>query len=93
MSNSIIVTVDGRELSYSPSDGMLSSWAKKKGIEIETHCLQGYCGACTCKIKSDSEQDKEKLVYSTDEVIAYVNDDEIIACQSRPLQNITLSPR
>lgn len=93
MGNPIIITVDGRELSYSSNDGMLTDWAKKKGVDIETHCLDGHCGACTCRIQSDSEKDKEKLVYSTDKVIAYVNDDEIISCQSRPLQNITLSPR
>lgn len=93
MSNSITVTVDGRELSYSPEDGVLTSWAKKKGISIEAHCLEGYCGACTCRVESKTEKDKEKLVQSTDDVIAFVQDDEIIACQSRPLQNITLSPR
>jgi ferredoxin len=90
MSKLIKVTVGGVELTYSSDDGMLTAWAKKKGIDIERHCGEGYCGACVCKIKSDKETDVSKLVETHTEIIACTGDDEIATCQSTPKQDITL---
>ena len=93
MNNSITVTVGGKQLSYSPDDGMLSAWAEKNNVPIETHCKEGFCGACVCGVSADDELDRNKLVSTTDDAIAYAGDNEIVSCQSMPLRDITLTLR
>lgn len=53
-------------------------------ISVEYHCREGFCGACRCKIL-EGEVD-----YTTDP-LAFIDDDEILLCCTKPLTNIKIA--
>ena len=60
-----------------PVVGTILQSLEKSNIAIESHCRDGYCGACSVKLKSGT------VGYTTDP-LGFVDDDEILACCSVP---------
>ena len=71
------------EFEFVEADRTLLQSLELHGVEIEYHCREGFCGACRCKLKSGA------VTYINDP-LAYVRDGEILACCSKPSQNIEI---
>jgi ferredoxin len=52
-------------------------------VETHSHCRDGFCGACRCKLQTGT------VNYTTDP-LAFIDDDEILPCCSVPTSNITI---
>tara|TARA_R110001583_G_scaffold195070_1_gene368930 strand:- start:377 stop:643 length:267 start_codon:yes stop_codon:yes gene_type:complete len=55
-----------------------------KNIESQSHCRDGFCGACRCIITSG------EVKYTTDP-LAYIEDNEILICCSIPITDIEIN--
>lgn len=81
--NALLITiVDQQSFSHSKEHSLLESIERNK-IEIQSHCREGFCGACRTKLV-DGE-----VEYSTDP-LAYIDDDEILPCCCVPISDITI---
>ncbi len=60
------------------------SYLEAQGREIHYQCLEGYCGACRCKIISG---EVEYPIFP----MAMIRDGEILTCCSRPLSDLELA--
>ncbi|MCF2947019.1 class I ribonucleotide reductase maintenance protein YfaE [Paraglaciecola aquimarina] len=56
---------------------------ERKEVEVQSHCRDGFCGACRCKLKSG------QVEYKVDP-LAFINDDEILTCCTIPITNIEI---
>lgn len=53
------------------------------GVVPESHCRDGYCGACKCKlVEGEVEYNKSPL--------AYVRDGEVLPCVARAVDSVKL---
>lgn len=53
------------------------------GYQPEYQCRNGLCGACRCHLMRGEVKEDEKM--------AFVSQDEILACRATPLDNIEIS--
>ena len=60
------------------------SYLEEQGIDVHYQCLEGYCGACRCKISSG---EVDYPIYP----MAMVRDGEILTCCSVPLNDLELA--
>ena len=56
---------------------------EKQKVEVHYHCREGYCGACRTKLISGNVE------YQTDP-LAFIDDDEILACCCKPTSDIEI---
>lgn len=68
----------------SATDKSTLSYLESQGQEIHYQCLEGYCGACRCKMVSG---EVEYPIFP----MAMVRDGEILTCCSRPVTDIVLA--
>jgi ferredoxin len=77
------ISVGGRIISFFDSDKNILNSLDRENIESHYHCRDGFCGACRCKlIKGSVEYPNEPL--------AYIDDDEILTCCSKPTSDIEI---
>ncbi|MDM7860785.1 class I ribonucleotide reductase maintenance protein YfaE [Alteromonas sp. ASW11-36] len=75
---------DGEPLTLRPSaKASILEALEIAQVEVQYHCRDGFCGACRCKIIEGS------VDYFTDP-LAFIDDDEILPCCSRPSSNIKI---
>jgi ferredoxin len=60
------------------------SYLEEQGIEVHYQCLEGYCGACRCKLVSG---EVEYPVFP----MACIRAGEILTCCSVPMTNLELA--
>lgn len=65
--------------------GTILESLEKASIQTEFHCREGFCGACRCRIKSG------EVEYTVDP-LAFIDDDEILPCVTKPLTDIEIEP-
>lgn len=70
---------DNENESEAPSKTVLQL-IRDEGLNPSFGCLEGFCGACRCKIKTGE-------VEHSDDTLAYMDDDEIIPCTARIKSN------
>lgn len=58
---------------------------EKEHIKVESHCRQGYCGACRVKVQGDVE-------YTT-EPLGFHRKGEVLACCSKPKSSLEIDVR
>ena len=63
----------------------LLNYLKLQGIDVHYQCLEGYCGACRCKIISG---EVDYPIFP----MACIRDGEILTCCSLPTDDIELAP-
>lgn len=63
--------------------GTILQTLEKANIQTEYHCREGFCGACRCKLKSG------EVEYVVDP-LAFIDDDEILPCVTRPTTDIEI---
>ena len=56
---------------------------EKAGVPTNSHCRDGFCGACRTKIVAGE-------VHYTTDPLAYIDDDEILTCCSIPVSDIEI---
>ena len=64
-----------RCLTPKSNDSLLQT-LESDGVNVQSHCRGGYCGACRTKVVKGS------VVYLT-EPLAFINDDECLPCICR----------
>ena len=86
-SNHLIVVSDsnnGEAVTIRPSvKASILEALEGAAVDVQYHCRDGFCGACRCKIISGS------VDYFTDP-LAFIDDDEILPCCSRPSSDIKI---
>tara|TARA_R110001583_G_scaffold7080_1_gene35217 strand:+ start:662 stop:892 length:231 start_codon:yes stop_codon:yes gene_type:complete len=65
------------------SAGSIHSALQAQGIELDSQCHSGFCGACRCKLKKGS------VKYSMDPMAA-LQPGEVLTCCSTPVGKVTL---
>jgi ferredoxin len=60
-----------------PVTGTILQTLEKSNVPVQSHCREGFCGACRVKLKQG------EVGYTTDP-IGFVDDDEVLACCSVP---------
>ena len=60
-----------------PVVGTILQSLESSNIRVESHCREGFCGACRVKVKKG-------LVDYINQPLGYVGDDEALACCSVP---------
>ena len=81
------ITYNGRllEKPFDPSRHKnLLSYLEEQGVEVHYQCLEGYCGACRCKLL---DGEIEYPIFP----MACVRDGEMLTCCSLPLGDLVLS--
>jgi ferredoxin len=77
------ISVEGRIISFFDSDKNILNSLDRERIESHYHCRDGFCGACRCKlVKGEVEYPMQPL--------AFVADDEILTCCSKPTTDIEI---
>lgn len=81
------ITYNGRLLE-TPFDGSRHkstlSYLEEQGIDVHYQCLEGYCGACRCKM---TKGEIEYPIFP----MACIRDGEILTCCSVPLTDLELA--
>lgn len=77
------ITVNNQTLNCLDNSDSILDTLEKNNVNIEYQCRDGYCGACRCKLL-DGE-----VKYFKD-VIAFLNEGEILTCSATPTSNITI---
>jgi ferredoxin len=81
--NTLLITVaDQQSFPHSKDHSLLESIEQSK-VDIQSHCREGFCGACRTKLVSG------EVEYTTDP-LAYIDDDEILPCCCVPISDITI---
>ena len=78
------IVVEGREIIFLEQDKNILNALEREGIESHYHCRDGFCGACRCKLE------KGNVEYPIPP-LAYIGDDEILTCCSKPTTDISIS--
>lgn len=81
--DSFIISIKDHKTVQHKADQTLLESLEGKSIEIQSHCRQGYCGACRTKLLCG------QVEYQTDP-LAYIDDDEILPCCCVPASNIEI---
>jgi ferredoxin len=63
--------------------GTILESLEKSNVPIESHCRDGFCGACRIKLKSG---EVEEVI----DPLAFLHDDEVLACCMRPKTKIEI---
>ena len=56
---------------------------EQANVATEFHCREGFCGACRCKLT------KGEVEYTVDP-LAFIDDDEILPCVTKPITDIEI---
>lgn len=81
--DSFMVTIKHHKTVQHPANNTLLETIELQQIEIQSHCREGYCGACRSKLICG------KVEYTTDP-LAFIDDDEILPCCCIPVSNIEI---
>ncbi|MCI2285967.1 class I ribonucleotide reductase maintenance protein YfaE [Colwellia sp. MSW7] len=69
-----------------PSIGSLLESLEKSGVTVESHCREGFCGACRIK------KTKGEVEYF-DNPIGYAGENEVLVCCSKAKTDIEIDIR
>ncbi len=83
MSDEIKVQVDDLMAIYVPKSQPILNSLEKHDIRIEYQCRSGYCGACRVKLL-------EGRVEYQEPPLAFLKENEIVTCCSRPITDIKI---
>jgi ferredoxin len=78
----LVITLSDGSTFTSTQDTILED-LETHHIEMEYHCREGFCGACRCKLISG------EVDYTVDP-LAFIDDDEILPCVTKPLTDIKI---
>jgi ferredoxin len=59
-------------------------YLKHQGVDVQYQCLEGYCGACRCKL---IEGEVDYPIYP----MAVIRDGEVLTCCSVPLSDLKMA--
>ena len=76
----ICLTINGHTMEVHPTETVLEA-LERNNIEAPFNCRQGFCGVCRTKLI------KGQVDYQLDP-LAFIDDDEILSCCTRPSMNI-----
>ena len=79
----MITVFHGDTMQKVPVSGTLLESLEQSGVRVESHCRDGFCGACRCKLKSG------KVEYTT-EPLAFLDDDEVLTCCTKSTSMIEI---
>ena len=80
------VTINKKDIiTFKEQDKTLLNCIEANGLECHYHCRDGFCGACRVKLN------KGQVLYPQGEPLAFVGDDEILACCCIPVSDIDIS--
>nr|WP_086938811.1 class I ribonucleotide reductase maintenance protein YfaE [Thaumasiovibrio occultus] len=71
------------DATHNPNATLLQHLALQ-GLEAESQCRDGFCGACKCKLV-------EGDVEYTQTALAFVMPDEVLPCICKPLTNLKIT--
>lgn len=77
------IKINDQATLVSDGDTTLLSVMEHAGMEVEYHCRDGHCGACRCQL---SKGDVEYVGFA----MAYTQENEILPCISKPLNDVEL---
>ena len=77
------IILDSKELSIANEAETILESIENAGIDLEFHCREGFCGVCRTKLLSG------QVNYTLDP-LAFIEDDEILICCSKPIGDIEL---
>lgn len=77
------IILDGKELCLANDAETILESLENAGIDLEFHCREGFCGVCRTKLLSG------QVKYTLDP-LAFIEDDEILICCSKPIGDIEL---
>lgn len=78
-----VINFDGKALKPNNDSESILETIEAAGIELEYHCREGFCGVCRTKLISGEVQ------YTLDP-LAFIEDDEILICCSKPIGDIEI---
>lgn len=81
--NGFVVEIDGHTTLHHEGDDSLLECLEKHQIPANFHCRDGFCGACRTKLISGQ-------VHYTTDPLAFIDDDEILTCCSKPCSDIRI---
>ncbi len=76
-----VITINDHETLFYQGDDSLLDYLEKHNIHPNYHCRDGFCGACRTKLIAG------EVEYTTDP-LAFIEDDEILTCCSKPVGDI-----
>lgn len=56
---------------------------ERENVDVQSHCRDGFCGACRCKLTSG------EVEYKIDP-LAFLDDNEILTCCTYPITDIEI---
>ena len=78
-----IIIFEGKALEPNNESETILETIESAGIELEYHCREGFCGVCRTKLVAG------EVLYTLDP-LAFIEDDEILICCSRPCGDIEI---
>ncbi|ACS84840.1 MULTISPECIES: class I ribonucleotide reductase maintenance protein YfaE [Musicola] len=79
----VTLRISGAQLMYSDQHDSLLDALESQRVKVEYQCRSGYCGSCRLRLL------KGKVVYR-ETPLACLQQDEILPCCCRPLDDIEL---
>ncbi len=79
------ITVQNKDVLYLDSHKNLLVCLEQSGIEVHSHCRDGFCGVCRVTVE------KGDINYPKGEPLAYIGKDEILPCCCVPKSDLVIT--
>lgn len=81
--NYSVVKVDGSTVKVNTSCDTLLDMLNSAGVDVQSHCKDGYCGCCRLKLEAGN-------IEWVIDPLAYINDNEVLACACKPVGSVSI---
>ncbi len=79
------ISIHDKDVVFNDSDKNLLICLESQGIEVHSHCRDGFCGVCRVKLEQGS------VNYPNGEPLAYIGKNEILPCCCVPTSDLKIS--
>lgn len=76
------ITIEGRTIECDSTKTVLEN-LEAANLDVAFHCREGFCGVCRTKLLNG------KVEYTLDP-LAFIDDDEILSCCTKPIGDIEI---
>lgn len=78
----LVIDIESKEFPSVNGESILES-LERANVDMNYNCREGYCGVCRTKLLAGSVEYKI-------EPLAFIDDDEILTCCTKPTSNIKI---
>ncbi len=79
------ISIEDKDVIFKDSDKNLLICLESQGIEVHSHCRDGFCGVCRVKLEQGS------VSYPNGDPLAYIAENEILPCCCVPKSDLKIS--